>query len=74
MAEDSLDRIIESLAQINVTLESLRVSLGILTETRIDHEQRLRLMERWQARLSPVLAFLTFILGGAATAALQKWL
>lgn len=72
MADESLDRLVESLALINVNLEGLRISLVAVTETKADHEQRLRSIERWRYHLSPVLAVLTFILGAVTTAAMDR--
>lgn len=72
MADESLDRLVESLAQINVNLEGLRISLVAVTETKADHEQRLRSIERWRYHLSPVLAVLTFILGAVTSAAMDR--
>lgn len=73
MAEDSFDRLVESLALINVNLEGLRVSLQAVTETKIDHEHRLRSMERWRYNLSPVVALITFALGAMCSAALERF-
>lgn len=69
--DESLDRLVESLAQINVNLECLRVSLGLLNETRADHEKRLRSIERWRYHLTPVLAAMTFLLGAVSSRALD---
>jgi len=74
MAEESLDRLVESLALINVNLEGLRVSLQAVTETKVDHEQRLRSMERWRYNMTPVVALMTFLLGAICNAALERWL
>lgn len=46
--DDKLDRILESVQQVTIHVESLRVSLQRLIETVADHEQRLRGLERWQ--------------------------
>lgn len=72
MTDDHLDRILESLAQVNVNLECLRVSLGSLNETTTDHEQRLRAIERWKYNLTPVLAAITFLLGAVFSIALDR--
>jgi len=74
MAEESLDRLVESLALINVNLEGLRVSLQAVIETKADHEQRLRSMERWRYNMTPVVALMTFLLGAICNAALEWWL
>ncbi|MCA8997250.1 MAG: hypothetical protein KDA36_09265 [Planctomycetaceae bacterium] len=71
MPEDQIDRIIESLSQINVSLENLRVSLLALAETCADHEERIRAIERWKNSLTPLLASMTFILGAIFSAAVN---
>jgi len=70
--EDRLDRILESLSRIQVTIESLRISLQSISETSHDHESRLRSVERWKHQLTPVLAVVTFVLGVVATAVLER--
>lgn len=72
--DEKLDRIVESLQQVNVNLESLRVSLSSLIGVSDDHESRIRTIERWQQNLTPVLAVLTFMLGALFTQALDRWL
>ena len=74
MPDDNVDRIIESLTQINVNLESLRVSLMSVIETTTDHEERLRSIERWKHHLTPVLTTITFILGAVFSSALNHLL
>ena len=61
--EESVDRILESLIRINVTLESLRVSLSVVSQVSSDHEGRLRAIERWKYGLTPLLTGVAFILG-----------
>jgi hypothetical protein len=70
--EDRLDRILESLSRIQVTIESLRISLQSISETSHDHEVRLRSVERWKHQLTPVLAVVTFVLGVVVTAVLER--
>jgi len=72
MGDESLDRLVESLAQINVSLEGLRISLQAVTETKADHEQRLRSIERWRYQLSPIMALITFVLGAMCSKALEQ--
>lgn len=74
MQEDRLDRILESLSRIQVTIESLRVSLQSISEQSHDHETRLRGVERWKHQVTPVLAVLTFLLGVVATAVAERLL
>ena len=71
--DDRLDRITESLQQICVQLESLRVSLQGLGHAADDHETRLRGMERWRNTLTPVFAVLTFVLGTIFTTTIGQW-
>lgn len=70
--EETWDRLVESLAQVSVNLESLRVALSLLNETRTDHEQRLRSIERWRHNLTPMLAAITFVLGAMFSVAAQR--
>ena len=70
--DDKLDRMIESLQQISVNVESLRVSVDGLVQVARDHEQRLRGLERWRNNLTPGIAVVTFILGSGFNLALQR--
>lgn len=70
MPDESLDRVLESLCQINVNLEGLRVSLSVLSELNGDHETRIRKLEIWKHNLTPILAAITFILGAIFSAAI----
>ena len=72
--DEKLDRIVETLQQVNINLESLRVTLSSLVEVSDDHESRIRLIERWQQNLTPVLAVLTFMLGAIFTEVLDRLL
>ena len=72
--DEKLDRIVETLQQVNINLESLRVTLSALVEVSDDHESRIRTIERWQQNLTPVLAVLTFMLGAVFTEVLDRLL
>lgn len=75
--EDSLDRlerITEMLSRLYAQLETLRVLLAAQCESSRDHEDRLRLLERWQHSLTPVLAAGTFLLGLACSLWIEKLL
>lgn len=72
--DDKLDRIMESVLQTNVQLESLRVSVQSLIYEQQDHEQRLRILERWRNNLTPIFALLTFVIGSLFTAVLERFL
>jgi hypothetical protein len=74
MHEDRLDRILESLSRIQVTIESLRMSLLSISDAVHDHEGRLRNVERWKHQLTPVLAVVTFVLGIVVTALVERLL
>jgi hypothetical protein len=66
------ERILDALHQINVNLESLRVSVAAMTQLTADHEERLRGLERWKHQLTPILATLTFVLGAVASQLLHR--
>lgn len=72
--DDKLDRIMETVLQTNVQLESLRVSVQTLVQQQDDHESRLRTLERWRNNLTPIFALLTFVIGSLFTAALERFL
>lgn len=72
--DDKLDRIMESVSQLNVQVESLRVSVQTLIQEQQDHEARLRILERWRNSLTPIFAVLTFVIGSLFTAALERFL
>lgn len=72
MQDENSDRILESLCQINVNLEGLRVSLSMINELTTDHESRLRKIEVWKHNITPVLAVMTFVLGAVFTVALER--
>jgi hypothetical protein len=71
--DDKLDRLMEAVARMNVNLESVRVSVQALVAEQQDHEQRLRILERWRNNLTPVFAVLTFVIGSLFTAALERF-
>ncbi|HUQ69298.1 MAG TPA: hypothetical protein VM165_07245 [Planctomycetaceae bacterium] len=71
--DDKLDRMIESLQQVAVNIEGLRVSVDGLVRVARDHEQRLRGLERWMNNLTPVIAAVTFLLGAMFNFALRQW-
>jgi len=62
-SDEKLDRIVEALHEVNVNLSGLQISLAGLVEVTNDHETRLRVIERWQNNLMPILAAMTFVLG-----------
>jgi hypothetical protein len=72
--DEKLDRIVEALQQVNVNLESLRVTLLSLVQITDDHEARLRSVERWQNNLTPILAVATFMLGAVFTEMLKRFI
>ena len=72
MPDESFDRVIESLNQINVNLEGLRVTMTGMSEVANDHEKRLRKIEVWKHNLTPILAALTFTLGAVFSTALSR--
>jgi hypothetical protein len=70
--DDKLDRLVESVQQVVLTMESLKLSIQRLLETAADQEHRLRVLEHWRSSLMPVIAVLTFILGSLFDAAIRQ--
>jgi hypothetical protein len=70
--DERMDRLIEAVQQTNVLLEGMKVSLMQLTERSLDHEQRLRTIERWRHNLTPILAALTFLSGVVFSEMIQR--
>lgn len=70
--EDKLERIVVALHEVNVNLEGLRSTLQNLHAMSLDHEGRLRIIERWQNNLTPVLAAMTFLLGVIFTQVMER--
>ena len=73
VSDEKLDRIVEALQEVNVNLESLRVSLSSLIQVCDDHESRLRVVERWQQKLIPLFVILTFMVGAVFTEFLRRF-
>lgn len=71
------DRVVEGLAEelasVRVALERLRVVVEADARRREDHERRVRLLEGWQHRTTPLLGLITFLLGALVTGSLD-WL
>ncbi len=70
--EERLERIQESLHSIDVHLENLRVTIASTMQRGDDHETRLRFIERWQHKLTPILAILTFLVGAVFSEMLER--
>jgi hypothetical protein len=70
--DERMDRVIEAVQQTNILLEGMKVSLTQLTERSIDHEARLRTIERWRHNLTPILAALTFLSGVVFSEMIQR--
>ncbi len=73
-SDEKLDRIVEALHEVNVNLGGLQVTLTGLVDVTNDHETRLRVIERWQNNLTPILAAMTFVLGVTFTEVIDRWL
>ncbi len=71
-SDEKLDRIVEALHEANVKLGGLQVTLSKLVEVTSDHETRLRVIERWQNNLMPILAAMTFVLGVTFTEVIER--
>ena len=72
VTHEDLNRVVDALHQVNLTLESLRVTISTQVEEIQDHEKRLRQLERWTNSLTPVVAGLIFLSGVISTAVVQK--
>ena len=70
--DERMDRLIEAVQQTNVLLEGMKVSVTQLTERSVDHEARLRTIERWRHNLTPILAALTFLSGVVFSEMIQR--
>ncbi|MFN0196406.1 MAG: hypothetical protein ACKVT0_06655 [Planctomycetaceae bacterium] len=70
--EERLERIQEALHSIDVHLENLRVTITSAIHRGDDHETRLRFIERWQHKLTPILAILTFLVGAVFSEMLER--
>ncbi|MBA3314671.1 MAG: hypothetical protein M3552_07615 [Planctomycetota bacterium] len=67
MAADSLTALVTELHALRITLERLQVTLAALARVADDHEARVRVLERRQQSLTPVVSALAFLLGVVAT-------
>lgn len=67
MPSDSLTALTTELHSLRVTLERLRVTLNALVRITDDHEARVRVLERRQQSMTPLLSALAFLLGVVAT-------
>jgi hypothetical protein len=74
MPAETIDRLLNELHSLRVTLERLRVTLGTLGRVAEDHETRVRALEGRQQRLTPVVSALTFVLGVLATQVIGRLL
>lgn len=72
MPSDSLAILVTELHSLRVTLERLQVTLTALARVADDHEARVRVLERRQQSLTPVVSALTFILGIVMTQLVAK--
>lgn len=64
--EQPWKEMLQTLHQMQVTLEGARSKLEDLLRMMHDHEQRLRSVERFQNMLTPTLAAITFVLGAVS--------
>jgi hypothetical protein len=67
MPSDTLATLAAELHSLRITLERLRVTLSALARVTDDHEARVRVLERRQQSLTPVISALTFVLGIVVT-------
>lgn len=74
MPDESVDRILETLTQVTVSLEGLRVTVMSVSDACHDHESRLRSIEMWKHNITPFFAVLTFALGAIFSIAIERML
>ena len=67
MSVEPLDKLVEELHSLRVTLEGLRITLSTLLRISDDHEARVRVLESRSHHLTPIVSALTFLLGVIAT-------
>lgn len=70
--DERMDRLVEAVQQTNLLLEGVKVSLTQVIQRSIDHEDRLRVIERWRHNLTPILAALTFLSGVVFSEMIQR--
>lgn len=70
--DERMDRLVEAVQQTNLLLEGVKVSLVQVIQRSIDHEDRLRVIERWRHNLTPILAALTFLSGVVFSELMQR--
>lgn len=61
---ERLDAIANEIHDVRVLIEGVRAAVGNIVQLAEDHEQRLRVLEKWRNNLTPLIALGTFI-GGA---------
>ncbi|MBD3673488.1 MAG: hypothetical protein HUJ26_08170 [Planctomycetaceae bacterium] len=72
--DERLDRLVEAVQQTNLLLEGMKITLTQISERSIDHEDRLRVLEKWRHNLTPILAALTFLSGAVFSEMVQRML
>jgi len=72
--DERMDRLVEAVQQTNLLLEGVRITLTQISERSIDHEDRLRVLEKWRHNLTPILAALTFLSGAVFSEMVQRML
>jgi len=70
--DERMARLVEAVQHTNVLLEGVKVSLTQISERSVDHEDRLRVLERWRHNLTPILAALTFLSGAVFSEMVQR--
>ena len=70
--DEKLDRLIHSVQSMAVKIEQLRIGVDAMAKANADHEQRLRVIERWHNKMSPLLAVATFVLGAVFKMTLER--
>ncbi len=70
--DERIDRLVEAVQRTNLLLEGLKVTMDQHSVRTVDHEERLRVIERWRHNLAPILAALTFLSGVVFSEMIQR--
>jgi hypothetical protein len=69
--DERLEHLTQLLQQLSLQLEQVKLGLQQLVRVNDDHEERMRVLERWRNNLTPILAVGTFVMGCIFAAALD---
>ncbi len=70
--EEKLDKLSAQIAKLYTFQSTSNQTILAVQKNHVDHESRIRLLEKWQNGLTPLFAAGTFILGCVATAVILR--